>query len=79
MWFYKSILDRESNTYCLITNKTILINRMIIYKVKNLRLTACGILYSPKDDTIIMNAQLAIFKVHGTLRIWGITREDSNN
>ena len=52
---------------------------MIIYKVKNLRLTACGILYSPKDDTIIMNAQLAIFKVHGTLRIWGITRKDSNN
>ena len=48
-------------------------------KVRKTRLTACGILYSLKNDTITMSAQPAIFKVHRTLNIWGIAREDLKN
>ena len=42
---------------------------MNTYIVKNLRLTACGILYSPKYYTITMSARSAILKVNGTLKI----------
>ena len=43
----RGILDLESNTNYLIALRKMLIKTMNTYKVKNLRLTACGILYSP--------------------------------
>jgi len=45
---------------------------MNTYKVKNLRLTACCLLYSLKDDILQMSGQPSIFKVQGTLKIWEI-------